>query len=349
MDADYKARFIPSLPEARTASGKEGPTLMAARPRNSRLRRTLLAALVAASVAVPVSGASRPAVVPAPAPAELAPLRDAAPGALDARYAATRDGIRAAERMAARHGDRRRAAALRELARAERHFLHFDGRDGGRTAEVFGDLSHAERIAVVVPGADTNLDHYWRLRNDSAALRHELGSRAAVIAWLGYETPATVSPAALTTGRADTAAPRLRQFMDELHTAEPAARTSLLCHSYGSVVCARAAPGLHAVESIVLYGSPGTGARDVRSLHTHAMVWAGRGADDWVARIPHTRLRLPFVSIGFGTDPMSEEFGAHTFDAGSGGHSTYLRAGSLPLKNIARIVSGTAPSGSRHA
>lgn len=323
---------------------------MPARSRNSRLWRALLAALVVTSVAVPVSGASSPAAVPAPAPAELAPLRGAAPGALDARYAATRDAIEAAERMAAGHGDRRRAAALRGMADPRRHFLHFDGRDGGRTAEVFGDLTQAERIAVLVPGADTNLDRYWRLRNDSAALRSELGEKAAVVAWLGYRTPATVSPDSLTTGRAETAAPRLRGFTDELHTARPAARISLLCHSYGTVVCARAAPGLRGVAALVLYASPGTGADNVRSLHTRATVWAGRGADDWVAGIPHTRLHLPFVSIGFGTDPMARKFGARTFDAGTGGHSDYLKPGSLPLKNIARIVSGTALSGrSRHA
>ncbi|RPK37868.1 alpha/beta hydrolase family protein [Streptomyces sp. NBC_01260] len=323
---------------------------MPAHPRNSRLRRTLLAALVATSVAAPVSGAARPAAVPAPVPAELAPLRNAAPGTLDARYAATRVEIRAAERMAAGHGDRRRAAALRDMADPHRRFLLFDGRDGGRTAEVFGDLAQAERIAVLVPGADTNLDRYWRLRNDSVALRRKLGPKAAVVAWLGYETPATVSPAALTTRRADAAAPGLARFADGLHTARPAARISLLCHSYGSVVCARAAPGLRGVAALVLYASPGTGAGNVRALHTRAAVWAGRGADDWVARIPHTRLSLPFVSIGFGRDPMSKEFGARTFDAGTGGHSDYLKPGSLSLRNLARIVSGTAPSGrSRHA
>ncbi|WNI27416.1 alpha/beta hydrolase [Streptomyces sp. ITFR-6] len=323
---------------------------MPVRLRNSRLRRTLLAALIAASVAAPVSGASSPAAVPAPVPAPLAPLRDAARGTLDARYAVTRDGILAAGRMAARHGDRKRASALRGMADPRRHFLLFDGRDGGRTAEVFGDLTRAERIAVLVPGADTNLDRYWRLKNDSAALRRELGPKAAVVAWLGYETPATVSPAALTTGRADTAAPALGRFTDELHTARPAARISLLCHSYGSVVCARAAPVLRGVAALVLYASPGTGARDVSALHTRATVWAGRGTTDWVADVPHTRLRLPFVSIGFGPDPVSPGFGARTFDAGTGGRSDYLKPGSRSLKNIARIVSGTAPSGrSRHA
>ncbi|MEV5141535.1 hypothetical protein AB0K61_28350, partial [Streptomyces syringium] len=81
-----------------------------------------------------------------------------------------------------------------------------------------------------------------------------------------------------------------------------------------------------------------------------AAVWTGRGADDWIAAVPHVRLRLPFVTVGFGTDPVAKEFGARVFDAGTGGHSDYLKPGSVPLKNIARIVSGQAPSlAGRHA
>ncbi|GHF18929.1 MULTISPECIES: alpha/beta hydrolase [Streptomyces] len=308
----------------------------------TRLRRGLVAALVAASVAVPVSGAARPAAVPAPAPdpAAVAPLASADPAELKARYAAGRDGIRAAERMAAGHGDHRRAAELHAMAGPGRQFLSFDGRDGGRTAEVFGDLSRAGRIAVLVPGSDTSLDTYERFRAGAVALQRRLGgSRAAVVAWLGYRTPGTVSPAVLTAGRADDAAAGLRAFVGELTRVKPDARVALLCHSYGSVVCGRAAPGLR-VADIVLYGSPGTGAATARQLHTPATVWAGRGADDWIAEVPHVRLELPFTTVGFGTDPVSKEFGARIFDAGDGGHSDYLKPGSVSLKNIARIVEG---------
>ncbi|MCX5345253.1 hypothetical protein [Streptomyces atratus] len=60
-----------------------------------------------------------------------------------------------------------------------------------------------------------------------------------------------------------------------------------------------------------------------------------------------------FMDIGFATDPVSPEFGAEIFAAGDGGHSDYLKPGSAPLKNIARIVAATAtsaePSGERHA
>ncbi|MGW1882283.1 alpha/beta hydrolase [Streptomyces sp. NPDC001970] len=314
---------------------------MASRPPTNRLRRTLLAALVAASVAVPVSGAARPTAVPAPAPAPaaVAPLRAATHAALAERYAANRDGIRAAERMAAGHGHRKRAAALRGMADPARHVLAFDGRDGGRAAEVFGDLSVAGRIAVLVPGSDTGLDRYERFRAGAASLRQELGERAAVVAWLGYRPPATLSLTALTPGRADDGASELRRFVKGLRAVAPSVRISLLCHSYGSVVCARAASGLD-VTDIVLYGSPGTGAGHVGQLHSRATVWAGRSAADWIADAPHVRLRLPVATVGFGTDPVSEEFGARVFDAGEGGHSDYLKPGSVPLRSIARIVRG---------
>lgn len=319
---------------------------MSLRPRSRRLGRTLLTALVVASVTVPLSGATRPSAVPAPAPPALAPLEPATSAALAERYAVNREGIRAAERMAAGHGDLRRAAGLRAMADPARQFLTFDGRDGGRTAEVFGDLSRATRIAVLVPGSDTGLDSYERFRAGAAALHGELGERSAVIAWLGYRTPHTVSPDVLTPGRAEDAAPRLRAFVAELGEAWPGARTSLVCHSYGSVVCGRAAAGegVTGVADIVLYGSPGAGADSAADLHTAATVWAGRAGADWIGEVPHAQLRLPFTDVGLGPDPASPEFGARRFDAGDGGHSDYLRPGSTPLKNIALIVAGRLPS-----
>uniref|UniRef100_A0AAU2VGN4 Alpha/beta hydrolase family protein n=1 Tax=Streptomyces sp. NBC_00003 TaxID=2903608 RepID=A0AAU2VGN4_9ACTN len=296
---------------------------------------------VAASMAVPLSGAARPAAVPAPAPAALAPLSVAG---LDARYAANRGNILAAEKMAEDYGNRRRAKALDAMAEQGRNFLSFDGRDGGRTAEVFGDLAHAERIAVLVPGSDTNLDQYARLRNGALALSKQLGPGAAVIGWMGYETPATVGPEILTPGRADDAVPELTLFVRELRSVASAARVTLLCHSYGSVVCAKAASGVD-VSDIVLYGSPGTGFDTAAALHARATVWAGRSGADWISDVPHVSLQLPFVTVGFGVDPVSRHFGAHLFDAGPGGHSDYLAPGSVPLKNIARIVNGQSPVG----
>ncbi|MFE1383377.1 alpha/beta hydrolase [Streptomyces sp. NPDC058740] len=316
---------------------------MASHPRG-RLRRTLLAALVTAAVAVPVAGAARAVDVPAPAPAPVTPLVTAAPAELDARYAAGREALRAAERAAEAYGAHTRAAALRTMGAPGRRFLAFDGRAGGRSAEVVGDLARAERIAVLVPGADTDLDHYARFRAGAVALddalRHQRAAPAAVVAWLGYRTPATGSSSSLTPGRADQAAPALRAFVEELHRAKPGARITLLCHSYGSVVCARSAAGLP-VAALVLYGSPGTGFDRAAELGTRATVWAGRASGDWVGGVPHVRLPLPAGSeLGFGTDPVDPAFGARTFAAGDGGHSDYLAPGSVPLDNLARIVDG---------
>ncbi|WP_042383500.1 alpha/beta hydrolase [Streptacidiphilus melanogenes] len=321
---------------------------MASRPNVvRRLRRGLLAAAVAACVAVPLAGAARPTAVPAPAPAALGPLTAGGGQAeLTQRYTANRADILAAQRLATRYGDPQRATELAELARTDRQFLSFDGRDGGRTVEVFGDLATARTVAVYVPGSDTNLGTYDRFATGAQALEQQLGgdaAHAAVVAWLGYATPDTVSPVVLTDGRADRAAPQLQDFVRRLAAFVPEARTSVICHSYGSTVCARAAAGLD-VADIVLYGSPGVGSDlpNVSGLHTKATVWAGRASGDWIAGVPHVRVPILFTTLGLGTDPVTPGFGAHLFAAGTGGHSDYLKPGSVPLRSIAAIVSGAA-------
>lgn len=304
-----------------------------------RLRRTLLAGLVAAAVVFPVSAAASPAV-PAPAPAVLAEG-----AALPDRYAANLANLAEAARTAQDAGRGGRAAKLRAMeAGGDARFLVFDGRGRGRAIEVFGDLATADRVAVLVPGSDTTLDTYQRFRAGAVALQQHLRAehpRSAVVAWLGYDTPGTVSPAVLTTGRADDdAAAELGSFLPRLaRLAAPKARLSLLCHSYGSVVCARTDSGPE-VSDIALFGSPGTGAGSAADLPTRARVWAGRGAADWIAYVPHVRV----AGIGFGTDPVDPAFAALPFAAGPGGHSDYLKPGTESLDSLAGIVLGTSPA-----
>jgi hypothetical protein len=157
----------------------------------------------------------------------------------------------------------------------------------------------------------------------------------AVVAWLGYRPPATISAGVATENRADTGASELRRFITGLHGIDPGARTTLLCHSYGSVVCGEAARGLP-VSDIAAFGSPGMTSSSAGALGTHAHVWAGRGADDWMRLVPHIRV----LGLGFGTDPVSPRFGARVFAAGAGGHSDYLRPGSVSLHNLALITIG---------
>ncbi|MET9464851.1 alpha/beta hydrolase [Streptomyces sp. NPDC006544] len=303
-----------------------------------RPRRTLLAVLVAAAVVFPVSAAASPQA-PAPAPAVLGEGLS-----LPARYAAHLGNLAEAARMAQDAGRTGRAGKLRAMAAdGAARFLAFDGRGEGRATEVFGDLESADRVTVLVPGSDTTLDTYQRFRAGAVALQQRLQaehSRSAVIAWLGYDTPGTVSTTVLTTGRADEAATELGSFLARLERMTvPDTRLSLLCHSYGSVVCARTETGPK-ITDIALFGSPGTGSGSVADLPTRARVWAGRGADDWIGGVPHMRLG----GIGFGTDPVDPAFGAQPFAAGSGGHSDYLKPGTESLNSLASIVLGTAPA-----
>ncbi|MFE9448999.1 alpha/beta hydrolase [Streptomyces sp. NPDC006739] len=310
--------------------------------RRRHWRRALLAALLTAAVVVPLSGAARPEI-PAPPPAALGPVT---PATLRTAYAANRADAAEAARMAAAHGDPHRAAADRAIAAPSRQFLTFDGRGGGRAVEVLGDLARADRIAVLVPGSDTSIDTYARFHTAAAALYSDLthrappGTRPAVVAWLGYDTPGTVSTTVTTTGRAEQAAPGLRTFLRQLRATTPRrARVALLCHSYGSVVCGRAADRLP-VDDLALVGSPGTGADSATALHTRARIWAARGGDDWVAHVPHVSVDLFGTTVGFGTDPVTPAFGARVFDAGDADHSGYFTPGSASLANLARITLG---------
>ncbi|WP_405788181.1 alpha/beta hydrolase [Streptomyces sp. NBC_01367] len=300
-----------------------------------RLRRGLLAALVAAAVVVPVSAAASPNV-PAPAPATFS--EDAAPRS---RYAANSANLAEAARTAEDADRPGRAARLRAMGSGgAAQFLTFDGRGRGRAVEVFGELESADRVAVLVPGSDTMLDTYERFRAGAVSLQQRLQAehpRSAVVAWLGYDTPATVSTTVLSADRADAAAAELAPFLHRLRELSgPGARLSLLCHSYGSVVCARTATG-SAVSDMALFGSPGTGAGSARELPTGARVWAGRGSGDWIGNVPHVR----FGGIGFGTDPVDPAFGARAFTAGAVGHSDYLKPGTESLDSLAAIVLDT--------
>ncbi|MFD8982177.1 alpha/beta hydrolase [Streptomyces sp. NPDC059564] len=306
-----------------------------------RVRRTLLAGLVAAAVVIPVTAAASPDV-PAPAPVVFAESATA-----QSRYAANLAGIGEAARTAQEAGRAGRAVKLRAMAAgspggdgAGARFLVFDGRGTGRAVEVFGDLGTADRVTVLVPGSDTTLDTYQRFRDGAVSLQRRLRAEhpsSAVVAWLGYDTPGTVSTTVLTTDRADRAAAELGPFLDRLRgMARPEVRVSLLCHSYGSVVCARTRTG-PGVGDIVLYGSPGTGASSAAGLPTSARVWAGRGSEDWIGGVPHVR----FGGVGFGTDPVDPAFGARIFAAGSAGHSDYLKPGTESLDSLAHIVIGS--------
>lgn len=145
--------------------------------------------------------------------------------------------------------------------------LALPGQHSGRLVKVYGDLATADRVAIVVPGADTTVATFEAstkrpggaaraLLAEAAKVGH--GERLAVIAWLGYDAPPTWSLGAITDTAAVEGAKALRRTVMELH-ARTSAPIALLCHSYGSVVCAKAGADLP-VADVALFGSPGIDA-----------------------------------------------------------------------------------------
>jgi hypothetical protein len=221
--------------------------------------------------------------------------------------------------------------------------LAYDPRGDGRVVLAFGDLAAAGRVAVLVPGSGWRLDHLLgraaRTGADPIAaattLRAELGRLApagwvAVVVWLGYDTPEEVDRVAFRSERAVAGARALTRFLDGL---PGQARVSLLCHSYGAVVCGRAAGGGR-VGDLVALAAPGMGVASAAGLATSARVWAARVADDPIRFVPDLRVG----GFGHGTDPVEPGFGARVFRTGAAsGHDSYYTAGAESLANLARI------------
>jgi Alpha/beta hydrolase len=276
------------------------------------------------------------------------------------RYRANRQAIRqalTAERRRERSGlltdvgmwdSRRLVHRYRSLLGAGRQILAFDPSGRGKAAEVFGDLGTARRVSIVVPGVDVDLLSFERTSKAAtapvgmartlyaSARAADPNSRVAVVAWADYRTPTGLGMDAATGTLAAEGAVRLRDLVAALPRGE---RASLFCHSYGSVVCGIAAPGLPKgkVSDITVFGSPGMRADRVSDLHTDARVWAARDPSDWIEDVPH----VEFAGLGHGADPVSRGFGARVVAADDAhGHAGYLEPGTASLRNFARVAVG---------
>ncbi|MFF3306707.1 alpha/beta hydrolase [Streptomyces sp. NPDC002952] len=233
------------------------------------------------------------------------------------------------------------------LLHGKRQILAFDPTGSGRVAEVFGDLTRAERVSIVVPGVDTDLLTFQRSSRKYSApvgmarslYRAERAAdattRTAVIAWADYTTPSGLGMDAATAMRARDGAVRLNRLLRALPGRAPVA---LYCHSYGSVVCGVAAHDLpERVRDLAVAGSPGMRADNAGRLDTSARVWAMRDADDWIQDVPH----LEVGGLGHGADPVSSGFGARVLSAaGAKGHTGYFEPGTESLRNFAEIGVG---------
>lgn len=228
--------------------------------------------------------------------------------------------------------------------------LSVSHRGQGRIVEAFGDIHRARRIAVIVPGVGwtgplVRDEQDAGRRHPAVQARSLLASMqaltphtpVAVVVWLNYDPPAGLDADAARSERAVDGAPRLAAFVNDLSRT---ATVSLVCHSYGSVVCGHAAPQMH-IASMVVVGSPGMDVWSRQALHTTAAVWAGIAPDDPIGVVPHTRVD----GFGHEADPTSPSFGALALPVGGAhGHNGYLVTGSDSLRAIAQIAIGHQPT-----
>lgn len=242
----------------------------------------------------------------------------------------------------------RRVHRYDSLLSGNRQILAFDPSSRGRAAEVFGDLEHAERISVVVPGVDTNLltlERTHRKYSAPVGMAQSLyvaeraaapRTRTAVIAWADYTTPVGVGVDSAIGRLAENGAVRLRALLESL---PGTSEVSLFCHSYGSVLCGVAADDLpDRVSDIAVAGSPGMRVDHADELDTSARVWAMRDGDDWIEDVPN----LEIGGLGHGADPVARGFGARVLSASRAvGHAGYFVPGTDSLDNFARIGVGS--------
>jgi hypothetical protein len=261
----------------------------------------------------------------------------------------------------------------------ETYLTIFDPRTGtGKpvlAAVAVGNPDTAKNVSVTVPGVGSTtqaslpemVTEASNLRDTAQRQLDRVGTPGSVaaIAWMGYDTPPnplnTLSPAdvwtTMTDDQAQTGADRLSSYLQEVRANNPTGHVTLLGHSYGSLTSSLAlqdlnAQGLHPVNDVVFYGSPGLELTSPDQLglgagHTYVM----QAPDDLI-----TSTVAPLAPLhGWGADPyagmlpeLSSKAGfdpASVFRDGVLSHSDYPRLGSdgnlrMSGYNLAAVVAG---------
>jgi hypothetical protein len=236
--------------------------------------------------------------------------------------------------------------------------LGFDTETIGHAIVSVDNPDTADNVVTFVPGfstklsnADNGIDRALVLWDQARLSQSPPGRQStASIFWLGYDAPQGLDVA--TAGRAEAGATRLESFLGGLRAARIAsapAHSTLLGHSYGSLVSGRAAVhfGAPIANDVVFIGSPGVGVEKATHLGMPVgHVWAGRSPEDPIPFAPPLNpVKWPDDhSVRYGNDPTSSEFGAKRFvvdhEPVRHAHSNYWEPGSKSLQNLALITTG---------
>jgi hypothetical protein len=212
----------------------------------------------------------------------------------------------------------------------------------GVAAVALGDLDSAAAVGVLVPGMSTTVvDDLEPLlisaENVAEAARAAApGLSVATLAWIGYRAPRNLLEATRR-GPARRGAPALAGALAGLAGSRAATghadpRTTVLAHSYGTVLLDQAAdrPGRLATDAVVLLGSPGM-ERDGDLRREATEVYDAVGGLDPVA-----------VSGWFGEQPWRPEYGATLLPTDlHETHGSYYDPGQPTLAALGAVVAGT--------
>jgi hypothetical protein len=218
--------------------------------------------------------------------------------------------------------------------------LQFDP-SGGLVAIALGDLDTAAAVGVLVPGINTTPgDDLAGFLREAAAVGQAAddaapGLAVATVAWLGYRTPGLPTMALPTAARRG--GPALDLALDGWAAARSAAgpgvppRTTVLAHSYGTVVAGRAAraPGRLAADAVVLLGSPGLPGGEAGDLEADEVYGAWSTADpvSWLQWFGDTPSDPSFGDVPLPTEPTEQ-------------HTQYYDADRPTLAAIGQVVAG---------
>jgi pimeloyl-ACP methyl ester carboxylesterase len=219
---------------------------------------------------------------------------------------------------------------LDRMTAGDREFLLLDPDGDGRVVEVLGEIDHAKRVVIYVPGFGTTLADYADGTPKAQALAEALAAGSgdsAVIDFLGYDAPDWSPDEILGVAgeqRAAEGAAALADLVASLRSrGVPRDQIVVVGHSYGSVVGGLALSEFDLdVAKFVALGSPGLGTGIARRSdlgRPEVEIVAVAATGDVVRHAP-----------GHGADPADPGFGAETFPTGnSTGHSGYLSGDAL--------------------
>lgn len=219
-----------------------------------------------------------------------------------------------------------------------------------------GDVETADNVAVYTQGWTSGADKEGGLVGPVAeindlrdAVHGQLAAQGrgsestAMVIWMGYDAPQNQGSIGDAFGIANAQQPQyaeagarqLAAFAEGIRAQNPDAHIAAIGHSYGSYVTGLAAQQTTALDSIVVFGSPGVGAHDLSQLNVGGEFYVVEAPGDLVAD-----------SAQFGKDP-SEISGAHLLPTDQSiaewvdGHRQYLRDGSLSQRGIAHAITGS--------